>query len=264
MTPADRWAHLLSTWAIPDSILASIDTSPWELAVAAFEVAEHSDRALLSARVAREMVPAGGSVLDVGCGGGRAAMALVPPASQVFGVDVDAAMLDAFGAAAERAGVTSEMCCGTWPDVAETAPHADVVVCHHVAYNVADIEPFVRALTTHAVVGVVLVLPVVHPMSCWNRAWEHFWGLKRPQGPTSDDFVAVLRSLDIHPERWEMARPERLGLPDDERSRAADACRRLCLAPTRLDEVVEYLAANEPDWIRTHTVLRWAGTAEYS
>jgi hypothetical protein len=191
----------------------------------------------------------------------EAAMALIPPASHVIGVDVDTAMLAAFGAAADRVGASSETLAGTWPAVEAKAPHADVVVCHHVAYNVAAIGPFVEALSAHAKVGVVVVLPVVHPMSCWNQAWEHFWDLKRPIGPTSDDFVAVLDALGISAQRWEMDRPDRPGPRDDLRTRAADACRRLCLDPSRREEVMEYLVMTEPNWVRTHTVLRWTATS---
>ena len=42
---------------------------------------------------AREAVPEGGSVLDVGCGGGVAAFALTPPATSVIGVDHQSEML---------------------------------------------------------------------------------------------------------------------------------------------------------------------------
>lgn len=252
---------MLEAWALPDRITASAAQSPWAHDVATFTVAELPDRTLRSARVAAEILPMGGSVLDVGCGGGRAAMAVVPPASHVIGVDNDSAMLVAFRDAANRLGATSQTLAGTWPDVAEQTPAADVVVCHHVAYNVADIEPFIRALTTHARVGVVLVLPLLHPMSCWNRAWEHFWGLERPDGPTSDDFVDVLDALDIVAERWEMPRPDTSSHADRDLAQvAADACRRLCLGPERLDDMARFIAANEPDWVRSHTVLRWPGS----
>ena len=259
MDAVHRWAELLESWAIPDRILASADDSPWTHAVTTFEVPAQPERTLRSAQVAREILPPHGSVLDVGCGGGRAAMALVPPAAHVIGVDADPAMLVAFGTAAERLGATAEVRVGTWPDVADETPSADVVVCHHVAYNVADIAPFVTELTAHARAGVVLVLPIVHPMSCWNRAWKHFWDLDRPIGPTSDDFVAVLDALGIVAERWEMPRPDNGVRATDERERAADACRRLCLDRSRLDEVEQYLATDEPAWVRTHTVLRWPG-----
>ena len=82
-------------------------------------------------------------------------------------------------------------------------PLPDVVVeaRHHVAYNVAAIKLFVEVLIAHARDALVVANPVVHPMSCWNRAWEHFWKLGRPAGPTLAGFVAVLYALSISAER---------------------------------------------------------------
>ena len=45
-------------------------------------------------------------------------------------------MLVGFAAAFERAGVTHREVLGRWPDVAADVAAADVVVCHHVVYNV--------------------------------------------------------------------------------------------------------------------------------
>src|SRR4029453_4013537 len=56
----------------------------------------------------------------------------------------------AFWAAAAAAGGPAEGVQGRWPEVAGRVPVADVVVCHHVLYNVADLAPFADALTTHA------------------------------------------------------------------------------------------------------------------
>jgi SAM-dependent methyltransferase len=85
-------------------------------------------------------------VLDVGCGGGRAAFAVAPPAGTVVGVDHQQGMLDAFAVTADARGLVHREVLGDWPDVAEATPVADVVVCHHVVYNVADLAPFVTAL----------------------------------------------------------------------------------------------------------------------
>lgn len=255
-----RWGEQLLAWAIPDEILEQAPRSPWGHHAATFAVADDLDKHVLSAEVARAVLPPeGGSVLDIGCGGGRAALSLVPPAEKVIGVDESPAMLAAFTQAAADAGVRSMTIQGRWPDVALDAPVADVVTCHHVAYNVADIEPFIMSLTAHARLAVVLVLPVAHPTSCWNPAWENFWGLVRPTGPTSDDFVAVLDELGIASERWEMPRPEHSQGDRDPVMRARRAAQMLCLADDRVDEVEAYLDEHEPPWVETHTVLRWPG-----
>lgn len=263
MTAVESWAEQLAAWAIPQHILDQAPRSPYAHDPATFAVDETLDRSVVSADVARSLLPeSGGSVLDVGCGGGRAAMSLVPPAELVIGVDQAPAMLAAFTTAAAAAGARSMTVQGQWPDVADMTPVADVVTCHHVAYNVADIEPFVAALTAHARLGVVLVLPTRHPMSAWNNAWRRFWNLERPDGPTSDDFGEVLAELGIDAERWEMPRPPLARHTDDSSALVGSTLRRLCLGEERADEVAEYLDLHEPDWATVHTVFRWPGDAE--
>jgi len=189
-------------------------------------------------------------------------MSLVPPAERVIGVDQDAAMLAAFTSAASVAGAASMTIQGVWPDVVDHTPIADVVVCHHVAYNVADIEPFVSALTARARLAVVLVIPTRHPMAAWNNAWRRFWDLERPEGPTSDDFGAVLAELGLDAERWEMPRPPLARHSADPAIRVPSALRRLCLGDERADEVAAFLELHEPDWPTVHSVFRWPGDAD--
>jgi SAM-dependent methyltransferase len=260
---AIRWADRLERWAIPDEIVAQAPISPWQHDTAMFAVDDTLDHATPAAEIARAVLPPeGGSVLDVGCGGGRAAMSLVPPAASVVGVDQSPAMLAEFTRAAASAGVPSTVVEGRWPDVEADTPVADVVVCHHVAYNVADIEPFLLALTAHARLAVVLVLPPRHPLSAWNDAWLHFWGLERPTEPTADGLAAVLAGLGLDAERYDVARPPLARATADVASRIPSARRRLCLTEDRDDELTAYLEANEPQWSDTNVVFRWPGSAD--
>lgn len=256
-----RWAADLGEWAIPDQILAQAPSSPWRHEPATFVVDETLDRTVRSAEMARSVLPpTGGSVLDVGCGGGRAAMSLVPPAERVIGVDADPRMLTAFTDAASVAGARSMTIEGTWPDAATDTPVADVVTCHHVAYNVAAIEPFLLSLTDHARLAVVLVLPIVHPMTAFNEAWRHFWGLDRPQGPTADHLADVLRELGIDAERADMPRPPLAAATSDPSTRVPSLRRRLCLGDRVSDEdIAAFLDDHEPAWSDTHAVFRWPG-----
>jgi SAM-dependent methyltransferase len=259
---ARHWAEHLGRWAIPDDILAQAPVSPWQHDTAMFVVDDTLDRNTPAAEIARAVLPAaGGSVLDVGCGGGRAALSLVPPAEVVIGVDQSPAMLTEFTRAAAAVGVSSTIVEGRWPDVAIVTPVADVVVCHHVAYNVADIEPFLLALTAHARLAVVLVLPPRHPLSAWNDAWGHFWGLERPTEPTADDLAEVLTGLGLDPERWDVPRPPLARATADTASGVGSARRRLCLTEDRDDELAAYLDAHEPEWSDTNVVFRWPGSA---
>ncbi|MDJ0770053.1 MAG: methyltransferase domain-containing protein [Ilumatobacter sp.] len=262
-TAAERWADQLGSWGLPDEIVAQAPISPWSHDVRTFVADDTIDRSSTSARWAREVLPpAGGTVLDVGCGGGRAALALVPPATELIGVDSSGAMLDAFVEAAESAGVARRTVHGAWPEVAPATPVADVVVCHNVAYNVADIAPFLLALSAHARLAVVLEVPTRHPMSAWSAAWRHFWDLDRPDGPTGDDLVAVVAELGLDPEHATSPRSPVSRFAEDATSLVAGARRRLCLSEDRDAELAAWLAEHPPAWPDTALTIRWPGLAE--
>ena len=254
-TAAQTWADDLAAWAIPPEILEAAPESPWIHPVAMFTV-DGDVPDTLSHRRAREVLPPGGTVLDVGCGGGRAAMALVPPAGRLVGVDEQQAMLDRFTAAALARGVPSETVLGFWPSEAPRTPSADVVVCHHVAYNVADLAPFVLALGDHAGSRVVIELPTTHPLTHMGPLWREFWGLERPIGPTSDDCLAVVREagIDATIETWnDDTVSARSKLTAEEQAHYMRI--RLCLPAEREPDVAAFLArAGDPAPRRTATI----------
>lgn len=260
---AQRWAEELRGWGLPQEILDRAPESPWFHDPRRFAVDDTLDRDGTSARWAREVLPPhGGTVVDVGCGGGRSSLTLVPPATELIGVDTSAAMLDRFVEAAAAAGVARRTVHGQWPDVAARTPVADVVVCHHVVYDVADIVPFVVALTVTARLAVVVELPLRHPMSAWSPAWQHFWGLARPAGPTADAFVDVLREIGLDPE---VAVGERGTLPrsaTDPDVFVPTTRRRLCLPAERDDEIAAWLTEHPPPFVDRVATVRWPGAAE--
>jgi SAM-dependent methyltransferase len=253
----DAWRVDLASWAIPPEILSQVVEEPWVHPVAQFTVeGEIADSP--SHRIARKAMHQDGTVLDVGCGGGRAAMALVPPAGMVVGVDHQQAMLDAFSDAATRRSVRSHTLLGDWPAVADDAPRCDVVVCHHVAYNVADIAPFLQALNDHATHRVVLELPTRHPLTHLNPLWKRFWDLDRPTRPSAEDLAGIARAMgfDAHLEVWhddEWGR--RVALPDADRVRFARI--RLCLTEDRDAEVAAALIEQGDAQPREVATLWW-------
>lgn len=268
MTPAgEHWRTQLLAWAIPDDIVAQAEVPPWAHDPASFAVDETLDPANPIFDLARELLPPqGGSVMDVGCGGGRSSLPLVPRANRLVGVDENPAMLARFAQAAEEDGVDFAEIQGRWPDVVfapevagEPLRPCDVVVCHHVFFNVPDLEPFVVALTAMARLGVVVVLPTHHPLSAWNEAWKHFWNLDRPTGPTSGDAIAVLRALGIEPEIVVVPRPSMSRRAEDPQDLVVSARRRLCLPASRDAEIARWLQVHPPQFMNEVVVLRWPG-----
>jgi SAM-dependent methyltransferase len=194
--PAIKWAQDLESWGIPNEILEQAPQSPWIHPPALFALPDVIADST-SHRIAREAMPNDGSVLDIGCGGGVAAFAVVPPAKSVFGVDHQQEMLNMFARSAESKGLTHQEIFGDWPAVEKQTPQADVVTCHHVVYNVSDIVPFLTALDAHAKNRVVIEMPQEHPLSNMRAAWKEFWNLDRPTAPTPADLVAVLDEMGI-------------------------------------------------------------------
>ncbi|MGH9101517.1 MAG: class I SAM-dependent methyltransferase [Acidimicrobiales bacterium] len=259
-SPAARaWAASLQEWALPEEILASARESPWGFPTELFAVPEVlSDTP--SRRRALEVLPPGGSVLDVGAGGGAASLALVPPAGSVVGVDQSREMLGAFAAAARERHVPWVTVLGSWPEAAPGTDPADVVVCHHVLYNVPAIAPFLQALTDHAKDRVVVEVTAVHPQASLNLLWQRFWGLPRPGGPTAEDALAVARELGLDAGMERFERPPR-GAHLALEARVAFVRRRLCLSEEADGEVARLLEEAGPEEPTATVCLWWGGRA---
>lgn len=235
MSANDRWRELQQARAVPQEILDAAPRSPWKHDPAHFG-APAQPRETPSRDAALAFLGTGrGCVLDVGCGGGRASMAVAGAAGSLIGVDHDPGMLEVFTADCTARGLEHRTVLGAWPDVAAAAGTADVVVCHHVGYNTVDFAPFLSALTGAARSGVVMELTASHPMAWLDPLWARFHDMHRGDPATADDAVAVLEELGIHPAvtRWQRDRK----LPED----PVWVTRRLCLPETRVDEVAEAL-----------------------
>ena len=254
---AERWATQLAAWAIPDHIMATAPESPWTFSPATFRAPADPGPDTPSRRRAREALPEGGSVLDVGCGGGAAGLALVPPAGRVTGFDQSAELLAIFAERARELGVEHEVVEGDWPEDAGAVGPADVVVCHHVAYNVPDLAGFALALSSHAGRRVVMELSDHHPRFWLNDVWRHFWDVPRPDGPVADDAVAVLAEAGIRPQVERSPRQPR-SIP--RQARVASVRRYLCLPADRDPEIDAVLGddSGQPGEVVT---LWWDGTA---
>ena len=244
-----RWRGDLAAWAIPDHILAAVRESPWVLPSQVFaRRADHlsAEPAGPSFERAWAALDPPGSVLDIGSGAGAACLPLLPRTTALLAVDADDGMLRLLADRTSARGVTASCVTGRWPQVAAQVPSADVVTCHHVLYNVPDLEPFVAALTARAGRLVVVEITNVHPLTSLNELWLRFHGLARPGGPTGDDVLAILTAmgLAVGHERW--SRPARAEYASF--AELIDVTRRrLCLPSGRAADVADALIQSGVD-----------------
>jgi len=212
-----------------------------------------------SRRRALEALPDGGSVLDVGVGGGASSLGLVPQAALITGVDPLEGMLASFRDSARTAGVEARAVHGTWPDAVDEVEPADVAVCHHAMYGVAEIEAFVAALTARARRRVVIELSARHPLSGLDPLWKAFHGIDRPARHVVDEAEEVVAAMGLEVSREDLALPPPAN-PEVTPSLVAFARRRLFVGPERDAEIAEFLAARVPT---EHEVgaLWWPGGA---
>lgn len=251
---------MLARWAIPDELVARAHEPPYffdpKVFIEATDAAIGRDTDTPSDLTARAALPPGGTVVDVGVGAGAASLRL--GAAHVVGVDQSRPMLEAFRERAADRGIETTLIEGRWPDVESQAPGADVVLCHHVLYNVPDLADFAAALFDHAEARVVVELTAAHPMAWMAPYWEALHGLAQPDRPTADDAIEVLSRLgyDVHQHRW--LRPVQM-VGEDDVDRVARIARRLCLPVARHDELRRVLVAIPPPLEREVATLWWNG-----
>jgi SAM-dependent methyltransferase len=261
----ENWGADLRSWAIPDKILAAAPETPYGFPKELFR--HRGERAFAGAPTpttvrALEALPSGGSVLDVGAGGGATSVPLVDRAGLITGVDSQDDMLPAFVQAVERAGGRAESVAGDWLTVAPDLAVADVVVSGHVAYNVPDLAAFFKALHEHARHRVVTELTAHHPLMWMNDLWLTFHDVRRPTRPSADDAVAVLGELGVIARREERSETDEVAGGGFERREDAVALvrRRLCLGAERDGEIAVALG----DRLRERAGLWTAGPPHQS
>jgi hypothetical protein len=238
-----QWRADLAAWAIPEHISSAVAESPWVLPRQLF--ARRADRlchdpAGPSYERALEALDPAGSLLDVGAGAGAACLPLASRTTTLTAVDTDAQMLSLLAERAASLGCAARLVSGRWPDVAAQIVPADVVTCHHVGYNMPDIEPFIWALTSHARRRVVLEVTAVHPLTSLSPLWLRFHGIARPQAPTAADLLAILSAMGLRAGHTGCNRPAGRDYASvDELVEVTR--RRLCLPPERASEVAAAL-----------------------
>lgn len=209
MSAATRWRDQLEAWTLPDELLSAAEESPygWSQALWKRRSETASNREPPdTVKIVTDLMPKNGVLLDIGVGRGRASLPIAAERFRLIGVDESLDMLTGFVEDARRRSMHVETYEGTWPDSARQVPDADVAMAANVAYNVADIVPFIQAMIDHARVAVVLEVTHRHPWAHLAPLYRAVHDLERPDGPTADDLVAVIAEMtDQEPSvhRWE-------------------------------------------------------------
>lgn len=260
LSPADRWRRWVEAWLVPQPILdQSPEPSTLEPSRFRWRPEEDATRPVRpSRRRALEALPDGGSVLDVGVGGGASSLGLAPRVGVITGVDPLEGMLAAFEESARGAGVTPRSVHGSWPEAARDVDPADVAVCHHAIYGITEIEPFLAALTAAARHRVVVEVGTRPPLIVLNPLFRAFHGVERADWPVADEAEAVLGAMGVAVEREDMVLPPAADEVTPER--VAFTRRRLCVGPERDPEIARFLEEQPPLELRV-AALWWPGTA---
>ena len=134
-------------------------------------------------------------MLDVGAGTGRHTLALAPHVGHVTAVDPSGAMLGFLREDVAAAGLTNVTVVeGDWMTAEVEA--ADVVICSHVLYPIAEPLPFVERLASHARERVFVYLRV-DPLPTDMGLWSEFYGVPLQSQPMALDLLNLLAQAGI-------------------------------------------------------------------
>lgn len=260
LRPGDRWRQGLRHTAPPQAL---VDAAParrqfleperfrWRPELDGFQPPRPSHLR------AAEALPQGGTVIDVGVGGGRGSLGLSGAAGLIIGVDPSEDMLASFTASARILGVASRAVLGSWPEIGAEVEAVDVVVSHNTVYGVEEIEAFLDALTTHARHRVVIEVSNEPPPPGMAPLWKAIHGFDRATRPVADDLEGVLEAMGLAVERkdWLFVPPE----PEVTSETVAFMRRRLLVDKDRDAEIAD-LMRTLPRSGHTRVALWWPGT----
>ncbi len=202
MRPSEHWKELvLARQRQMDAAYARLARSSadfWERRADRFRavarIASEDDPIV---RRVRKLATSEGTVLDVGAGTGRFALALASHVRHLTAVEPSAAMVRHLREGLAAAGLANvSVIEQRWED-AVVAP-ATVVLCAHVLYPIAEPVPFIQKLEAHATRAVVLAMMVTWaepPLMA--ELWRRYHGDERVGQPEAFDAIAVLHEMGI-------------------------------------------------------------------
>lgn len=163
------------------------------------------------------------TLLDVGAGGGRLALPLALSCRSVTAVEPSPSMCAVLRETAAESGIAVQVVESDWLN-ADVEP-ADVSLCSHVVYVVADIEPFVRKLERHSRRLALVVMFHSAPQSQLYGLWEQVHGEPRHPLPSLPQFRNALAELGIEHEVDELPPDPARGFDSEAEAREMIASR---------------------------------------
>lgn len=141
------------------------------------------------------------TVLDIGAGAGRYALAIAPYVRKVVALDPSPAMCEALTSAMAERGVSNiDVVRGRWPDDAHLVGPADVTICAHAMYWSEEIGPFLQAIDERTTREALLTLRI-HSMDAWLGDLPlRLRGERRVPEPVALDLVGALSAIGIWPD----------------------------------------------------------------
>jgi SAM-dependent methyltransferase len=146
----------------------------------------------------RSLVTPQMSVLDVGAGTGRFALALAPQVQQVIAVEPNGAMLSYLRQDAAEQGITNITYVPTTWQGAPDDLAADIVICSHVLYPIRDIVPFLTKLQAATRRTCFIYLRATPFDAVTKHLWQHFHGEERCLVPEYIHALDVLYEMGIY------------------------------------------------------------------
>lgn len=135
------------------------------------------------------------TLIDVGAGTGRHTLAVAPHVAHVTAVEPSEAMLGLLREDLTAAAYTNvDTVQAEWMDATVSA--ADLVICSHVLYPIADVVSFVHKLGAAARERVFVYLRI-DPLPTDMSLWSEFYGVPLQPQPVALDLINVLDQIGI-------------------------------------------------------------------
>ena len=269
MSAAERWRRQVETHH-EQSLRAQegldLPEDFWQPYASIFRDDPHRRDDPLVERLSREVTP-DGTVLDVGGGAGRLALPLALRSRWVTVVEPSPSMVAELRDAAAEAGIGNVTAVEEdWED-AEVVP-ADVSLCAHVVYGVAEIVPFVRKLCDKTVGRAIILLYTESPMAQLSPFWRAAHREERIELPAMTELLPVLWEMGIYPD-VEMLEPTGVHVFESREDAVETLRQRIYVAPgseedVRLVDAASELLVERPDGVvivgakqRRQALLSW-------